>query len=344
MHCFVGIQSLRVPLVSIGVLGESILEEPQLLLHGGVAYVSGLLLLSELLGQPALLRLGIVRQASIDTAQTLELLAMPLRVLVQQALQAIQPLLHRRVMGLGLRPVVVVVLLQPRHRRSVLLARRQPAVQCVGLGLGLLDGLAVPLRRVPNEGLEIVHPLLQRGVRGLQHGLLRSQARLGALEVSNGRVVPFTSRDPRVHLIHLRVRRRQVALVRVPLLRQALLEVAQPLFEVQSRVLRVRRLHAPHLFHVLGVRGSEGLDLAAVFIRGVAERLLEELDALLHRGVLRLQRRLLPRQARVALLQLTHGAAEALACSDTACHVFQLGVGCLQRLGVAVRRVPQHVF
>mmetsp|Transcript_10077 Transcript_10077/g.31284 ORF Transcript_10077/g.31284 Transcript_10077/m.31284 type:complete len:356 (+) Transcript_10077:899-1966(+) len=229
--------------------------------------------------------LGVLREVRgvlpVGGLQRGQLLRVPVGRVVHHALEVLQALGHRGVV----RPGGLLVL------RALALGRRVLAV-------GVLEGLqllGVFVSRVAEEVLKVLEALLYGGVLDL--GRPEALQVLGELAVRRAVL--------RVGVLE------RLQLLRVPVgaVAQQLLQVVQALRErgvrreVRLQGLQVLRLLAGGR-GVLGVGVLQGLHLLVVHVRGVAQELLEVVEALGHGGVVR--------EARQVLGVLVVGALQGL--------------------------------
>mmetsp|Transcript_105066 Transcript_105066/g.234437 ORF Transcript_105066/g.234437 Transcript_105066/m.234437 type:complete len:582 (-) Transcript_105066:784-2529(-) len=87
-----------------------------------------------------------------------------------------------------------------------------------------------------------------------------------------------------------------------------------------------------------------GCQLPGVLIGIVADNPLDVVQALRHRGMVRIPRSLVVRKAGVRLLEAVDGAAEAFASGEASMQLVQLGVRRLQLPGVRIRRITDSLL
>mmetsp|Transcript_60545 Transcript_60545/g.184965 ORF Transcript_60545/g.184965 Transcript_60545/m.184965 type:complete len:639 (+) Transcript_60545:324-2240(+) len=342
VRALLGLERLDVLFVLLGRIAQNVLQVAQALLHRGVVRVPGLLALLKYFAHLSLVRLRVARELGVGGLQSVYLLAVLLGAVAVRRLELLQLVLDGGLVRVGLALVVVVLPAQVRHRGAVLLARRQPRVHVVHPRFGLLEGPGVLFRGVVKDGLQVVDPLLQRRVRALERRLLRRQARVRPPDLADGVARPLASRHASRHLVDLCVGGCHLLRVRVGGVPDHPLEELEAV--VDRGVLRLDGLHTLHLLGVLGVRDLQALDFLGMLVGRVAEHPLQEIDPLLQAGVVRVERRLLPGQVGVALVEVGDRGAGPLAGAQPAVDVLDLDVHGLQLLAVLVGVLVQRAL
>mmetsp|Transcript_123748 Transcript_123748/g.396003 ORF Transcript_123748/g.396003 Transcript_123748/m.396003 type:complete len:314 (-) Transcript_123748:1958-2899(-) len=137
--------------VGIGGIAQEFLDVGEAILNGGVSCMQGLH------------ALHLVHMLGVRCAEGLDLPGMLVGGVPQELLEVIHALLQRRVMGIQRRFVVRqcgVVLLQVTDRVAETLAHHHTSLHLLKLDMCSLQSLGVPIGRVPEHLLDVVHAVL----------------------------------------------------------------------------------------------------------------------------------------------------------------------------------------
>mmetsp|Transcript_20617 Transcript_20617/g.59723 ORF Transcript_20617/g.59723 Transcript_20617/m.59723 type:complete len:507 (+) Transcript_20617:135-1655(+) len=342
VHRLLRLQGLHMPLMLLHGVAEHLLDVAKALLHGGMAHLSGLLFLREVVMDSPMLRLRLRGELGVGVLQQLELLGVFARRVAKDRLEAVHAVLVGCMQRLVFSLVVVVLLLQVRNSSAVPLTSDQPRMQVVHLCLGLLKRSRVLVSGVAHHRLQIADTLLERRMRGLQHSFLRRQAGVRSLQLGERGPCALEGGHAAVNLVDLGVGRCDVLHVRTCGVPELLLQVVQPL--LHRGMLRLSCADALHLLRVPRMDDLQIVQLFRMLVRRVAEELFQVVDALLQRRMVRVERRLLLREGRVALLQRVDRDVQALASSDAPVDVLEPRMRILQGLAVLVSRIADAGF
>mmetsp|Transcript_105085 Transcript_105085/g.234493 ORF Transcript_105085/g.234493 Transcript_105085/m.234493 type:complete len:253 (+) Transcript_105085:451-1209(+) len=205
-----------------------------------------------------------------------------------------------------------------------------------------LDGLqlrCVLVGRVPEKLLHIAEPLPHRGVMGLARLRLARELgvrRLDGLNVPGVLVGRVTHHSFKV--VHTLLYRAVVDVLR----RLLVGEVGMAFLQLINggAVLLAGGKASMHLVQL----GMCGCQLPGVLLSGIPDGFLNVIDALAHRGMVRLALGLLVGKASMGLLQVLDRGAVGLARGNPAAHLVELGMGGRQFLCMLVRGVAQELL
>mmetsp|Transcript_87367 Transcript_87367/g.251932 ORF Transcript_87367/g.251932 Transcript_87367/m.251932 type:complete len:210 (-) Transcript_87367:2724-3353(-) len=100
-----------------------------------------------------------------------------------------------------------------RHGGEVKLARTGVGGQLRVLAPQGVQSFAVLIGRIAQHALDVVHPLLQRRMVGVQRGFVARQTPMGPLELPDGSAMLLALCEPAMHLLQLGMRHLQRLLV-----------------------------------------------------------------------------------------------------------------------------------